>query len=134
MEKVTDYRQMVLDTIAHALTNDPNPEVRAKAAESLGKLGDQSVTPLLLTALTDSHLSVQCSAIQALGHLGDEAAVPQLLQVLEDGATTTRQTAAAALGHIGSRRSSVIYIGALERQGRRSHAEHGDDAARGSEY
>lgn len=78
MQQTTDYRQMVLDTIAHALTNDPNPEVRAKAAESLGKLGDQAVTPVLLAALSDSNLVVQCSAIQALGHLGDESAVPQL--------------------------------------------------------
>ena len=38
----TDYHQMVLDTIAHALTSDPNPEVRAKAAESLGKLGSRN--------------------------------------------------------------------------------------------
>nr|WP_275336338.1 HEAT repeat domain-containing protein [Nodosilinea sp. TSF1-S3]MDF0368776.1 HEAT repeat domain-containing protein [Nodosilinea sp. TSF1-S3] len=69
---------MVLDTIAHALSSDPNPEVRAKAAESLGKLGDQAVTPVLLAALSDSNLVVQCSVIQALGHLGDESAVPQL--------------------------------------------------------
>jgi HEAT repeat protein len=125
---------MVLDTIAHALSYDPNPEVRAKAAESLGKLGDQSATPLLLAALADPNPAIQCSAIQALGRLGDEAAVPRLLQVLEGGSTITCQAAAAALGHIGSRRSSVIYSGALERQGRRYHAEHGDDAARGSDY
>jgi HEAT repeat protein len=48
MEQSTNYRQMVLDTITNALTNDPNPEVRAKAAESLGKLGEAAVTPLLL--------------------------------------------------------------------------------------
>jgi len=64
-----DYHQMVLDTIANALTSDPHPAVRAKAAESLGKLGDQAVTPLLLAALADSNLAVQCSAIQALGYL-----------------------------------------------------------------
>jgi HEAT repeat protein len=69
MSQPTDYRQMVLDTIALALTSDPNSEVRAKAAESLGKLGDQAVTPLLLAALADSNLAVQCSAIQALGYL-----------------------------------------------------------------
>lgn len=39
MVQPTDYRQMLLDTIANALTSAPNPEVRAKAAESLGKLG-----------------------------------------------------------------------------------------------
>jgi HEAT repeat protein len=101
MQQPTDYRQMVLDTIANALTSDPSPEVRAKAAESLGKLGDKAATPSLLTALADSNLTVQCSAIKALGHLGDETALPQLLQVLENGATTTRQAAAAALDHIG---------------------------------
>ncbi|WP_228041159.1 HEAT repeat domain-containing protein [Nodosilinea sp. LEGE 07088] len=69
MVQPTDYRQMVLDTITHALTSDPNPEVRAKAAESLGKLGDQSTTPLLLASLADPNLAVQCSAIQALGNL-----------------------------------------------------------------
>jgi HEAT repeat protein len=59
MAKSTNYRQMVLDTITHALTNDPNPEVRAKAAESLGKLGEAAVTPLLLNALSDSNQTVQ---------------------------------------------------------------------------
>lgn len=39
MVQPTDYRQMLLDTIANALTSDPNPEVRAKASESLDKLG-----------------------------------------------------------------------------------------------
>ncbi len=116
MAQPTDYHQMVLDTIANALTNDPNPTVRAKAAESLGKLGDQAVTPLLLTALADSHLVVQCSAIQALGHLGNEAAIPQLLQVLENGATTTRQAAAAALGHIGSEAAIPGLLNALNDQ------------------
>lgn len=38
-------------------------------AESLGKLGDAAVTPLLLAALAGSNLAVQCSAIQTLGYL-----------------------------------------------------------------
>ncbi len=102
MEQLTDYRQMVLDTITNALASDPNPEVRAKAAESLGKLGEVAVTPLLLNALSDSNPTVQCSVIQALGQLGDESAVPKLLEVLETGTIATRQTAAAALGRIDS--------------------------------
>jgi HEAT repeat protein len=100
MAQPTNYRQMVLDTITHALTSDPNPEVRAKAAESLGKLGEAIVTPLLLNALSDSNQTVQCSIIQALGQLGDESAVPKLLEVLETGTMATRQTAAEALGLI----------------------------------
>ena len=102
MAQPNNYRQIVLDTIAHALTSDPNPEVRAKAAESLGKLGDAAVTPLLMAALADSNPSVQCSVIQALGHIGDKAAIPKLLQVIENGDTTAHQAAATVLDHIGS--------------------------------
>ena len=102
MAQPTDYRQMVFDIITHSLTSDPNPEVQAKAAESLGKLGEVAVTPLLLAALSDSNKTVQCSVIQALGLLGDESAVPKLLEVLDKGTIATRQTAAEALGHIDS--------------------------------
>ena len=114
MEPSTNYRQMVFDTLAHALTRDPNTEVRAKAAESFGKLGETTATPLLLEALTHTDPTVQHNVIQALGQLQDATAVPQLLQTLKNGTADLRQTAATALGHIGSEATIPGLLQALQ--------------------
>ena len=83
MEPSTDCRQMVFNTLlAHALTRDPNVEVRAKAAESLGKLGAIIATPLLLEALTDTDPTVQHSTIQTLGQIPGETVVPHYRSIL----------------------------------------------------
>ena len=53
---------------------DPNPEDRARAAESLGRLGPRAAdaVPALIEALADSDILVQGSVIRALGATGKD--------------------------------------------------------------
>jgi HEAT repeat protein len=61
-----DERQTIWDTFCHTLTSDTNPAVRAKAAEALGKLGDERFSPILLAALDDESSIVRYAVIISL--------------------------------------------------------------------
>ena len=63
-----DRQQLVLDTFCQALT-DPEPQVRAKAAESLGRLEIQAALPNLLAQLSDPTPLVRLNIIRALGNI-----------------------------------------------------------------
>ncbi len=61
----------------------PDPHVRRKAAEALGKLRDpKAVKPLISALERDQEGSVRCAAAQALGELGDRKAVKPLIKAL----------------------------------------------------
>src|SRR5689334_9265523 len=64
---------------------DPDPEVRARAADDLGMLGPDAETavPALVQALKDPHESVRHSAAWALPRLGPKA-IPPLVEALGD--------------------------------------------------
>ena len=67
---------LVLRTLTDALSTDRRPQVRLRAARSLGFLGDRAAVVPLSNALTrdlDNH-----EAVVALGRLGDSAAIPAL--------------------------------------------------------
>ena len=77
------------------LLNDPNYDVRKKAAKSLSLIADrESMMPLkydfhdavipLTRNLHDMDYKVRLYSIAALGNIGDEKAVPHLLKILND--------------------------------------------------
>jgi HEAT repeat protein len=134
-----DERQIIWETFCHTLTSDTNPAVRAKAAEALGKLGDERFAPILLAALADESAIVRHTIIQsitaipaliailkedenqeisaaaaiALGDIHAEAAIPALLRVLTP---STRVSGTAALYHtpiFGLRGLGSMVIGSL---------------------
>src|SRR3954449_11811343 len=63
------------------------PEVRARAAEALGKLGPLAAPAVrsLVGALSDASLPVKLEALIALDHIGPaaRAAVPELVKILK---------------------------------------------------
>ena len=86
-----------------SLLHDESFEVRRTAAESLGKIGDQSAVAALLPVLTDPVPAVRAAAAQALGRMSaasDEAVVAGLSRSLEDPADAVKQSAAMAIGEI----------------------------------
>lgn len=86
-----------------ALLQDDNPDIRRTAAESLGKIGDQSALPAVLPLLSDPMPAVRAAAAQALGRMAsptDEAVISGLSRLLADPDDGVRQAAALAIGDI----------------------------------
>jgi HEAT repeat protein len=73
-----------LQTLANSIQclQDVNPAVRAKAAQTLGILGNATVIPALVQGLYDPDRNVRQAAIQALQQIGTESALAALAQEL----------------------------------------------------
>lgn len=77
-------------------------QVRANAAQSLGKLGDERGVEPLIQALQDPDFFVRAQAARALGELRDPSATIPLIQQLQyEQHANPRSAAAWALGQIG---------------------------------
>lgn len=76
-------------------------DVRWRAAEALGKVGERAVEPLI-SALSYQDVDVRLGAIEALGDIRDHRAVGPLLGVLtREKSEEVRWAAALSLGEIG---------------------------------
>ncbi|HEV3052807.1 MAG TPA: HEAT repeat domain-containing protein [Longimicrobium sp.] len=87
------------------LAHDPEPEVRATAALTLGLLGHDGApaVPALIAAMADPDETVRWRSASALGELGLTAvdAVPVLVQASRANDDELRYAAVASLGDIG---------------------------------
>ena len=62
-----EYKKIVIDALCSTLLNDANTQIRAKAAESLGKIGYEEAIPALCNAwLLDNDINVRFEAADAL--------------------------------------------------------------------
>ncbi len=115
-----------------AALEDPDPQIRARAAYALGQMGETSTLTRLMTALgerflsspahdrpalvlptpemvdalvaalQDSEARVRQAAAEALGQVRAQRAIPALQQALQDPDAGVREAAARALGEIGT--------------------------------
>jgi HEAT repeat protein len=86
-----------------ALLEDHSPDIRWTAAESLGKIGDQSVLPEVVPLLNDPVPEVRAAAARALGRTAsptDEAVIAGLTRLLADPDERVSEAAAIAIGDI----------------------------------
>ena len=81
-----------------AVLANPNPYVRAEAANILGRIGDKEAVPALIERLADTHEEVRRRAAHALGRIADPRAVPALIRTLADKSSHVAWAAAGALG------------------------------------
>ena len=79
--------------VVDRLANDPDPNVREAAAESLGDADVGAVRPLL-EALGDSDSKVVLAALESLESVGDASVVPELAAVLQHHDPAVRERAA----------------------------------------
>lgn len=89
--------------IVISLLHDESAEVRRTAAESLGKIGDQSTVASVLPLLTDPVPVVRVAAAQALGRIGTASNVTVLAalsRALEDPEERVKQAAAMAIAEL----------------------------------
>lgn len=76
---------------------DPESDVRARAAHAIGSIGVVDAAPALKTALADPAWAVRAMAAKALGRVRDDRAVPELCAALRDREWWVRANAAEAL-------------------------------------
>lgn len=100
------------------LLKDWNPQVRAAAVRSLGRLRAQEASPVLFTlAREDPVFFVRDWSIQALAEIGEPDVVPLALEALDDEDVRIRRSAAIALGRVGG----ADVLDDLRRAKRRDH-------------
>jgi HEAT repeat protein/beta-lactamase regulating signal transducer with metallopeptidase domain len=80
-----------------ARVKDEDADVRAAAAQSLGKLEDPRAVPALIGALSDGEAKVRAAAAEALGKFADPRAVKGLTRLLGDSEVDVRKAALDAL-------------------------------------
>jgi HEAT repeat protein len=85
------------------LLSDPDRDIRARAAHSLGLIGDPNFTPDVLKTLSDPEWPVRAMAAKALGKLGRPEAVEALGSALKDKEWWVRINAAEALRSMGDK-------------------------------
>src|SRR5512134_876683 len=89
--------------------DDVSPEVRAKAAGSLGKLKEsRAVDRLLEMLLSDPVPFVRTRVSQALGSIGHPRVIDHLIRVLKDPEWWVRIRAIEALEQIGKQASGAL--------------------------
>ena len=76
---------------------DPESDVRARAAHALGAIGVVDAAPALRKALGDADWPVRAMAAKALGRIHDATAIPALCAALRDREWWVRANAAEAL-------------------------------------
>ncbi|MEK9148574.1 MAG: HEAT repeat domain-containing protein, partial [Candidatus Desantisbacteria bacterium] len=92
---------------------DKDKDVREKAADALGQIGDKTATKPLIKALGDEDSYVRGQAACALGQIGDKTATKPLIKALGDEDGYVRGKAAEALGMIGDKEAVQPLIKAL---------------------
>jgi len=127
MEKEKDYKGLV-QALSH-----PDPEVRRKAAEALGRIAEKGearavveagAVPKLVECLDDADEYVRGNAAYALDRIAwrgearavvEAGAVPKLVKCLDDENKGVRANAACALGEIakGGEARAVVSAGAV---------------------
>ncbi len=83
MIKINEYTKIAVNSLSKKL-DDNHPEIRAKAAESLGRIGSETAIPGLLKALKDSNKYVRSQAAEALGKISSETAMTELIKCLKN--------------------------------------------------
>jgi HEAT repeat protein len=116
------------EEVLNGLASDAEPEVRARTAVTIGRLGDRSGRDIVRRLVLDSDTSVASAAAFALGLLGDTSAVPLLGELLAPQPAARRPgvaiAAAEALGRIATPEARLALAAFLDssRRGRRSDA------------
>jgi HEAT repeat protein/beta-lactamase regulating signal transducer with metallopeptidase domain len=99
------HRTLADSTVVVALIGrlrDEDAEVRAAAAQSLGKLEDSRAVPSLIAVIGDRDAKVRAAVAEALGKFTDPRAVSALSSLLRDSQVDVRKQALEALSEYES--------------------------------
>ena len=82
--------------------DDPDADIRARAAHALGLIGDSGAEGDLIKALSDREWPVRAMAAKGLGRIGNPAAIPDLRQAMKDRQWWVRANSGEALRALGA--------------------------------
>jgi HEAT repeat protein len=88
--------------LAQRLQSEEHPEVRARIARALGRIGEPAATSVLVDCLHGQPLKVRREAAASLGRLTTKESLSGLLSVVEDDSEALRRTAVSSLGRFGN--------------------------------
>jgi len=91
--QVKPARSLDLDSLADVLLNNPNIELRLKAARSLVKLGDQGAVEILVTASNDGDPIFRAKLVKVISRLEHPASVGIMVNAINDTDCYVRKTA-----------------------------------------
>jgi HEAT repeat protein len=99
VEKMIEEKNV--EGLINVLQNDPDSNVRKKAATALGEIGDKKAIGPLIHALYDDNEEVKIQAATALGAIGDRSTVEPLLHARYAAVGSVRQSIVAAIDRLG---------------------------------
>jgi len=108
------YSRNVTTVISVFKSRFKKVDVRERAANALGSMGDVRAVQPLINALKDNDRRVRSSAAYALGNIGDIRAEQPLIDALKDNDKWLRESAASALGRIGDAKAVEPLIDTLK--------------------
>ena len=109
--------QKTITELAQALSNESETwMVRAKAAESLGKIGGDEAQAALIAALSTSELKVQKAVVEALGDFKKEEVSSALVPLTKSRSYLVTAAAARALGKQKSSQANKLLRQLLTRE------------------
>ncbi|OPZ83532.1 MAG: Phycocyanobilin lyase subunit alpha [bacterium ADurb.Bin429] len=91
----------VIEALITLVQHDESPQVRASAAQNLGRIGDDHAIEPLMRAIHDPVEWVRSEAKDALGRIGDRRAIRALQAIKDVGDQQDRQRTASALARLG---------------------------------
>lgn len=107
-----EYVKIAVPRLTEALSQ-PNPQIRAESARTLGMLGERasSAVPALVECLGhDESRPVRIASAIAVSEMGSagHAAVPQLIALTQDSSAEGRRTAMYCLGRMGTASAAAV--------------------------
>lgn len=100
--------------LIEVVKHDDSDEVRMRAIECLGELGDKKAAATVVAALDDDNPEVRAYAAGAVGALGVEEAKPRLRELLKQGIGRETLAAMGALCQMKDTNSIPIIVGHLD--------------------
>jgi HEAT repeat protein len=101
------------DKVVELIEKDPNTNVRAAAAEAIGKLQFKDAVPHLINALNDEEW-VCFSALEALTEMQDDSSIDAIEKLLGNSSETIRFAAIETLGKINTPKSIKALMNHIE--------------------
>lgn len=91
----------VVPVLVTFLNPDKSKELRLKAIEALGKIGEKSAVDSLVKILTEGDTEMRIATVTAMGKIKDPRSIPSLIALLDD--KEAQVFVIWALGNIGDK-------------------------------